>query len=196
MWTRKNLGLVTIYLLTTCTTPGGAGILSSISPALERAATYGYYILGYAPSYYYQQPEHHHYEEEIDIPHVKKTFWSGHIPVQDFISPILQQVGKGSGGYGHDPQRIVKGYENRLGLRVAVPYLGDFQVTREVGPGRFLDKLGPGKYVYPGLKDGGYKGFGTASYDNYVEDNHVKETVIPDNTAMYQSMKNYPWYRK
>nr|XP_045611418.1 uncharacterized protein LOC123766397 [Procambarus clarkii] len=191
----RNSPLVALCLLTVCASPGSASILSMLTPAIERAASYGYYILGY------DQPAYQYGSGEIDIPHVKEPIWNGHIPVGDFLSPLLSALGggKGSHGYGYD-DRIVRGYENRLGLRVAVPYLGDFQVTREIGPGRFLDKLGPGEYPYPGLKSavshstsygGGYGGGG-------YEDSKPPESgsYIPDNTAVYQGMKNYPWYRR
>ncbi|XP_050728012.1 uncharacterized protein LOC127004400 [Eriocheir sinensis] len=163
--------------------PGESSIWDSLTPALDRAASYGYYLMGYGP------PTYAGYHDGVDFPINPGTIWNGHIPVGDFVSPIISALGSGQGGYS---DRVVKGYENRLGLRVALPYLGDFQVTRELGPGKFLDKLGPGKFPYPGLQ--GVKGQHKASSGQHHEYAPAPSTThAPD---MYNGLKNYPWYRR
>ncbi|KAK3862415.1 hypothetical protein Pcinc_031728 [Petrolisthes cinctipes] len=167
---------------------------SSLSPALERMTTYGYHMLGYPP------PKYHKNKGEIDVPIVWGPIWNGHIPVGDFVSPLLSVLGSSNSDSYDD--RVVKGYENRLGFRVAVPYLGDLQVTREVGPGRFTDKLGPGSFPYPGIEDT------RPDYDphhNHHDDHHHTSDENhhphdphhdPPQGDMYQGLKNYPWYRR
>ncbi|KAG7158199.1 uncharacterized protein LOC121879009 [Homarus americanus] len=187
-------GMIIVYLVILCASPSIHAFfsMSSLSPALERVASYGSYMLGYG------SPGPHY--GEIDIPYVKEPLWDGHISVGDVVSPLLKALGAdGTGSDEHyGDNRVVKGLENRLGFRVAVPYLGDFQVTREIGPGRFLDKLGPGKYTYPGPKDVIYTGGDNGMHYKPPKGHGppASGSIIPDNTAMYQSLQNYPWYRR
>ncbi|XP_066973243.1 uncharacterized protein [Macrobrachium rosenbergii] len=195
--------------------------LNSISPTLERMANYGYYMLGYSP------PNYGH-DDEIDL-YEKEPLWDGHIGVGNLLSPIFNAIGAQTNELFHStdeygrPDRVVKGFDNRLGLRIALPYVGDFQMTREIGPGRFLDKLGPGKYPYSHLPPkggvlgggtghgygstgyggvgggGGYGSAGPSYASNPVQTYQyvVKPTVKGPSTvnaAAYQSMQNYPWY--
>jgi len=177
---------VLIFTILTLLTNQSSAVVpwSSLTPALERMASYGYHMLGY------QTPKHQKYDPEIDVPIVWDPIWNGHIPVGDFVSPLLSALGT-SQGSGYD-KRVVKGYENRLGVRVAVPYFGDFQVTRELGPGRFTDKLGPGKFPYPGLqeRDPSYH----KAKDEHKEEEHHHHPPQP--VDIYQPLKNYPWYRR
>ncbi|XP_068218499.1 uncharacterized protein [Palaemon carinicauda] len=204
-----------------CPVPGEAFFsLNSISPTLERMANYGYYMLGYSP------PNYGH-DAEIDL-YEKEPLWDGHIGVGNLLEPIFDAISSQTGDYFSStdeygrPDRVVKGFDNRLGLRIALPYVGDFQVTREIGPGRFLDKLGPGKYPYSHLPPkagkgddygsghqghghgygskghgagtgGGYASKPVQTYQ-YVIKPQVKGTSPPINAAAYQSMQNYPWY--
>ncbi|XP_064090661.1 uncharacterized protein LOC135204367 [Macrobrachium nipponense] len=215
--------LVLLFCLLWCPVPGEAFFsLNSISPTLERMASYGYYMLGYSP------PDYGH-DGEIDL-YEKEPLWDGHIGVGNLLEPIFSAIGaqtndlfQSTDEYGR-PDRVVKGFDNRLGLRIALPHVGDFQVTREIGPGRFLDKLGPGKYPYSHLPPkagkgqglggvgtghgygssghggvgggGGYGGASPSYASNAVQTyKYVLKPKAPTvNAAAYQSMQNYPWY--
>ncbi|MPC70271.1 hypothetical protein E2C01_064513 [Portunus trituberculatus] len=62
-------------------------------------------VYGHGPPGY-KTPEHHEYHEDVYIPVDPGTLWNGHIPVGDFVSPIVKAVGAGVGGYNN---RVVKG---------------------------------------------------------------------------------------
>lgn len=216
MWSRRGTLLdimAMLCCLLCCPTPGEAFFsLGSISPTLERMANYGYAMLGYGP------PAHGY--DEIDLIE-KAPLWNGHIPVGDIVSPILSALGASNGlnsflgindGYGGGYRdRVVKGFDNRLGLRVALPYVGDFQVTREMGPGRFLDKLGPGEYPYQNLppKHNSLGGQHGGHYDDHYEPTPIKVIIKepkipyvnpkgtePYGKESYKRLQNYPWYRR
>lgn len=206
-----------ICVLATLIQPGCSFIsLSDISPALRRMASYGYSMLGYGPPPSYG-------EDDLEIYEVDGPLWDGHIAVGDFISPIVSAVsnsdlGFGGGGGGYGEERVVKGYDGRLGVRVAVPYLGDFQVTREFGPGKYGHDLGPGKYPYPGYsKDSsGSHGYGSYGVPNHGVPSHgvhshgvpshgVPIPILPSGKkkkkvkklglkGLYKGLKNYPWH--
>ncbi|XP_063879753.1 uncharacterized protein LOC135110961 [Scylla paramamosain] len=169
-----------------------------LRPPILGQPVYGAPVYGppvYGPPVYgppvYASPEHHSYHEDVDFPVNPGTLWNGHIPVGDFVSPIAQALGAGQGSYNN---RVVKGYENRLGLRIALPYLGDFQVTRELGPGRFLDKLGPGKFPYPGMK--GAQGYGHHHKDSSEHHHSSSPPAKHPTPDMYKGLQNYPWHRR
>jgi len=157
--------------------------LESVQDAIDRAASYGYEMLGYG------YPEHDHV-----IVKDKPTLWDGRISVPDFISPLIASM-PDDYGMDLDGKRIVKGHDGRLGFRLAVPYFGDFQYIRELGPGRFTDKLGPGKYPYPGLEDrpskdtGHHYGYGDPKPKDILYE-HPKTTYAKSD---YSGLANYPW---
>lgn len=177
-----------LCLVLTCAQPGLAFIsLDSVTPTLRRMANYGYYMMGYKPPY--RDP----YQDDLEIYQVDGPIWDGHLEVGDFISPIVNAVKDtdlGSmGGYGDE--RVVKGYDGRLGMRVVVPYLGDFQVMREFGPGRYRPALGPGHYNYPGYQQRPHgSGYGVPKNDP------TYATTQPPLKVAYQGLQNYPWYRR
>ncbi|XP_063602559.1 shematrin-like protein 1 isoform X2 [Penaeus indicus] len=196
-------------VLATLIQPGHSFIsLSDISPALERMASYGYSMLGYGPPPSYG-------EDDLEIYEVDGPLWDGHIAVGDFISPIVSAVsnsdlGFGGGGGGYGDERVVKGYDGRLGVRVAVPYLGDFQVTREFGPGKFGPHLGPGKYPYPGYSKDSSGSYGYGGHASHASHGSHGSHGIPIPSlpsgkkkkkikklgikALYKGLKNYPWH--
>ncbi|KAF2360985.1 hypothetical protein FHG87_008264 [Trinorchestia longiramus] len=121
-------------------------------------------------------------------------FWDGEIVIPNFIPDIpIPHIDPYK---GKKKNRIVKGWDNRYGIRLAIPYFGDFQYLREMGPGDFIPQLGPGKFDYPGpgqIDDPGHK-----EYDPYpAEHYHTPEPPPPvlDLTA-FQGLKNYPWYSR
>ena len=62
------------------------------------------------------------------VPAVPGTLWNGHIPVGDFVSPIVAALGAGHGGYSN---RVVKGnfYHLFISFRVYSIYHG-LTITR------------------------------------------------------------------
>ncbi|ROT72601.1 hypothetical protein C7M84_009010 [Penaeus vannamei] len=168
--------------------------LSDISPALRRMASYGYSMLGYGPPPSYG-------EDDLEIYEVRWT-----------------ALGRPHRRRGLHLADRVSCYDGRLGVRVAVPYLGDFQVTREFGPGKYGHDLGPGKYPYPGYsKDSsGSHGYGSYGVPNHGVPSHgvhshgvpshgVPIPILPSGKkkkkvkklglkGLYKGLKNYPWH--
>lgn len=118
--------------------------------------------------------------------------WDGRLEVPNLIPKNTKKDGHIQ--YGGDiipDERIVKGWDNRWGLRVAIPYLGDFQYLREIGPGDFVPKLGPGKFYYPG--PGEVDDYGHKAYDpNEGYERPIPKVPVVDLTE-YEGLRNYGW---
>ncbi|XP_018014622.1 uncharacterized protein LOC108671574 [Hyalella azteca] len=118
-------------------------------------------------------------------------FWDGRLIMPNFV-PEIQHPPKPI----KKDERIVKGWDNRYGLRLAIPYIGDFQYLREMGPGDFIPQLGPGKFEYPG--PGEVDNPGHKEYDPYPPELYHTTTPPPpvlDLTA-FEGLQNYPWYSR
>ncbi|KAL7630753.1 UNVERIFIED_CONTAM: hypothetical protein RMT77_019034 [Armadillidium vulgare] len=96
----------------------------------------GFILQGYGKPY-----DPYAYDNNVDIRQTKKM-WSGQVKIPNFFPKE-----------GYLPDRTIKGNDNRIGMRVSIPFVGDFQYLREIGPGRFTDNLGPGAFPYPGFND-------------------------------------------
>lgn len=125
------------------------------------------------------------------------SIWDGNFVVPNMIPESKPKDHYKESFYGdskEDDERVVKGWDNRWGFRLAIPYIGDFQYLREMGPGDFVPKLGPGRFEYPGpgeVDDPGHK-----QYEKYPEYIKPKPHVPVIDLTEYQGLQNYPWYTR
>jgi len=149
-------------------------------------------------TYYVRLPDHntdqHVYDhsEGVGVWELP-PIWDGRLEIPNLV-PKKKSKKDGHVIYGGDikpDERVVKGWDNRWGLRVAIPYLGDFQYLREIGPGDFIPKLGPGKFYYPG--PGEVDDYGHKAYDpNEGFERPPRPTPVVDLTE-YEGLRNYGW---
>lgn len=120
------------------------------------------------------------------------SLWDGNIVIPNFYT--ARREAERIKGESIEDDRTVQGFDNRVGIRLAVPFMGDFQWMRETGPGDFVPELGPGKFQYPGPGDVDAAG-GIALRGPPDEDVIVPPTPVVDLTA-FQGLQNYPWYTR
>ncbi|XP_076032379.1 uncharacterized protein LOC143020105 [Oratosquilla oratoria] len=160
MTSSRHVTLVLVVLLTRVPSGAAAPFLKELSPVLETVADYGRSILGLdsaaatTPAGAAVAAKGHFplIDRSYDDVHVKDvgTLWDGVVHVPDFLSPMQDLYSKLGGFNGLGYSGVTHGLDQRYGFRLAVPYMGDFQYVRELGPGHYNSELGPGGFEYAG----------------------------------------------